>query len=60
MVSTPEGCTDNSPMTPNPSVSNKHPSARKSLHQFSDTLYVKHKTAVRMFGTAKSNHKVTK
>ena len=33
-VSTPEGCTDNSAMKPNIYVSNKNPSSRKSLHQF--------------------------
>ena len=30
MVSTPEGCTDNSMMTPNPSVSTNDPRARKN------------------------------
>ena len=53
MVSTPEGCTYNILMTPNPYVSTKKPSAIKSIHQFSETLYVKHKTAVRGLGTAK-------
>ena len=60
MVSTPEGSTDNSLMTPNPSVSNKNPSAIKSLHQFSETLDVKHKTAVRRLGAAKAKCKAIK
>ena len=46
MVSTHEGCTENIPMTPNPFVSTKKPIVRKPLSQFSDTLYVHHKTAV--------------
>ena len=37
LVSTHEGCTDNSPMTPNPYVSTKNPSARKSLRKFTET-----------------------
>ena len=52
MVSTPEGFTDNSKMTPNPYVSKKNPSAIKSLRQFSETLDVKHKTAVCGLGAA--------
>ena len=60
MVSTPEGCTNNTPMTPNPYVSDKSSSARKSLRQFIDTLDVKHKTAVRRFDAAKENCKATK
>ena len=54
MVSSPEGCNNNSTMTPNTPVSNKNPSARKSLHQFSDTLDVKHNTDVSRFGAAKA------
>ena len=46
MVSTPEGCTNNSPIKPNPYVCTKDPSARKPLRQFSETLDVNHKTAV--------------
>ena len=34
MVSTPEGCTDNSHMTPNQYEPKKDPSARKSIRQF--------------------------
>ena len=60
MVSTSESCTDNSPMTPNPSVSTKNPSARKSLYQFTETFYFKHKTSVRSFGAAKAKHKAIK
>ena len=37
MVSTSEGCKNNSPMTPNPYVSTKNPSAIKSLRQFTET-----------------------
>ena len=53
MVSTPEGCTNNIPMTPNPYVSNKKLSARKSLYQFTKTLNVKHKTTVCKFVATK-------
>ena len=57
MVSTPEGYNINIPMTPNQYDSTKNPSARKSLRQFSETLDVKHNTAVCRLGTAKSKHK---
>ena len=57
MVSTPEICTDNSLMTPNPPVSNKNHSARKPLSQFEETSYVKHKTDVFRLGAAKENSK---
>ena len=60
MVSTNEGCTDNSPMIPNQYDPTKNPFARKPLRKFSDALYVKHKTDVRMLGTAKANCKPTK
>ena len=59
MVSTPEGCTNNSQMTHNPSMYTKKPSAIKPLH-FSDTLDVKHKTAVCRFGADKANQNATK
>ena len=36
MVSSPEGCTDNSPMPPSQYEPNKNSSARKSLRQFSE------------------------
>ena len=54
MFSIPEGCTNNSPKTPNPSVSTKNPSARKSLCQFPEKLDVKHNTSVRRFGASKA------
>ena len=60
MVSTPEGCTDNSTMTPNPYVPTKKHSARKLLRQFTDTLYIRHKTDFRRFSTAKAKRKATK
>ena len=60
MVSTPEGCTNNSLITPNPSVSTKNPNARKPLRKFTEALYVKHKTAVRKFGASKSKRKAIK
>ena len=44
-------------MTPNPYVSTKNPSTRKSLRQFTETLDVKHKTAVCRFGATKENRK---
>ena len=60
LVSTPARCTNNSPMTPNPSVYNKKHSARKPLWQFTDTFGVKHKNDVCRFCSAKANHKATK
>ena len=60
MVSTPEGCIEKSPMITNPYVSDKKPSAIKSLHKFTETLDVKHKTDVNRFGGAKAKHKGTK
>ena len=59
-LSTPEGCTNNIPMTPNPYLSTKNNSARKSLRQFTEKLDVKHKTTVQRFGEAKENCKATK
>ena len=47
MVSTLEVFTDNSPMSPGPSVSSKNPSTRKSLRQFTEVLDFKHRTDVR-------------
>ena len=47
-------------MTPNPSVSTKNPSARKSLFQFTYTLDVKHNTAVCRFGVAKEKREAIK
>ena len=55
LVSTPGGCTNKIP-----SVSTKNPSASKSLRQFTDTLDIKHKTAVQRFGVAKLKQKEIK
>ena len=60
LVSTPEGFTNNSLMTPNPYMSTKNPSARKPLHQFSEILDVKHKTDVQMFVGSNENRKAKK
>ena len=57
MVSIPEECNDNSPMTPKKIESTKNPSAR-IVRQFSDTLDVKHNTAVSRLCTAKEKYKV--
>ena len=56
MVSTPEEVTDNSPISPIPSMTVKTLSASKSLRQFSEVLYFKN-TAVHRFGAAKSRRK---
>ena len=60
MVSTPEGCTNNIPMTPNPYVSTKNTSAGKSLRQFSDILDVKQMTDVHGLCAAKEKCKKIK
>ena len=60
MVSTPEGSTDNStisPMTPTPV---KEPIATKSLCLFTNMLYVKNKTAISRIGADKSKRKAIK
>ena len=57
MVFTPEGFTCNSPIPPNQYIIVKNTTARKSLHQFLDTLEVKPMTAVHRFCAAKSNPK---
>ena len=54
ILSTNEGCTGKILMTPNPSVSTKNPSARKSIRQFTEILDIKHKTSVCGFGAAKA------
>ena len=59
-VSTPERFTDNSMITPNQCVSTKNTSVRKSLCQFTNTLDVKHKTDVWMFGANKAKCKSIK
>ena len=46
MVSTPEKFTNNSTMSPRPSVTVRNPSARKSLRIFTEVLDVKNKTSV--------------
>ena len=60
MVSIPEGSTNNIPMAPNPYVSTKNASARKSLCQFTKTLDVKHKTSICGFFVAKAKRKTIK
>ena len=60
MVSTTEGCTDNILITPNQYGPNRKPIARKPIHQFSEALYVKHKTAVLRLGAAKAKCKAIK
>ena len=49
MVLTPEEFTDNSPIPPSQSVTVKYSSARKSLHQFSESFDIKPKTDVLKF-----------
>ena len=60
MVSTLEGCNDNSHMTYNQHESTKKPTDIKALRYFSETLYIKHKTAVCRIGAAKENNKAKK
>ena len=60
MVSTPELCTNNILMITNPYMSTKNPSARKSLCQFSETLYIKNNTYVHRLGADKKNPKAIK
>ena len=60
MVSTPEGFTNNSPISPMISTPVKKPSARKSLCLFTNILYVKKKTAIRRVGAAKSKRESIK
>ena len=57
MVSTTEVFTDNIPMSLGLSVSPKNTRARKSFYQFTEVLYVKHKTAAHRLGDAKSKRK---
>ena len=54
MVFTPEGFTNNSPISPMKPTSVKKLSAIKSLFLFTNILYVKKKTAIRRVGAAKS------
>ena len=60
MVSTPEGFTDNSPISPMISTPVKKPSARKSLCLFTNILDARKKTATCQFGYAKSKCKAIK
>ena len=53
MVSTPEGFTNDSPISPMTSTPVKKTSARKSLCLFTNILDVKDKTATRRVGAAK-------
>ena len=46
MLSTPERSTDNSPVSPGPSVTFRNPSEIKPLHVFTEVLDVKKKTSV--------------
>ena len=59
MVSTPEGFTNNRPISPMPSTPTKKPSARKPLCLFTKIFEVK-KTATRRVGDAKSKRKEIK
>ena len=47
-------------MTPNPSVSTKTPSKKQMIHQFIETLNVKHNNTVQRFGLSKVKHKAIK
>ena len=60
MVSTSEVCTNNIPMTPNPFVSTRNPSAQKQLCQFTETLNSKHKTSICTVCTFKAKGKAIK
>ena len=60
MVSTPEGFTDNSPISNMKRTPVKKPRAQKSLCMFTNILDVNKKTAYRQFRAAKSKHKAIK
>ena len=60
MVSTPEGFTNNSPITPMVSTPIKKSRARKLLCIFTNILEVKNKNAYRLVGADKSKHKAIK
>ena len=53
-VSTTEGFTGHSTMSPSQSVIFKNPSAMESLHHFSEALDIKIKTSVRMLCATES------
>ena len=46
LVSTTDIFTDNNPMSPEPSITVRNPSARKPIRLFTEVLYVKKKTGV--------------
>ena len=60
MVSTPEICTNNSPMKHNPSISTKESSARKSLIQLLESLDDKNKTSGCRFGADQAKRRTIK
>ena len=60
MVSTFEGLTEKSPISPNTSTPVKKPSAQKSLYMFTNVLDVEKKTAYRRVGAVKSKCKAIK
>ena len=57
MVSTPEGFTEISPMSPGPYTTFKNPLARKPICQFLEALEAKQNTAVCRLGPDKSRRK---
>ena len=60
MVYTPEGFTDNSPISTMTLTPLKKPSSRKSLCLFTNILDMKNKTATRQVGASKSKRKEIK
>ena len=60
MVYTPEGLTNDIPISPITSTPVKKPSTGKSLYLFTNIFEVKKKTATRRFGAAKYKHKEIK
>ena len=60
MVSTPEGFTDNSPISPVTSTPVKKPSAIKLLFLFTNILDAKKKTSTRIVRSANSKRKKIK
>ena len=60
MVSSTEEFTDNSPMSPVPSVNFKNIIAIKSLHQFTQVLDIQNRTSVCRLVGAKSKFKATR
>ena len=60
MVSTPEGLTDNNPISSMTQTPVEKPSARKSLCLYTRILDVKKKTATHRFGSTKNKWKAIK